>query len=132
MLGKILSTQSRATTVWRYDTNLVAYVIPLYSGLESCLGSNLEIVLDLRKSFEFQESYRRVGNSLPGTELLNVPRMQTPLLLNLSSKKISHKTVVFGTEVLQEQLSQEKTQDDIDSFYGTALSSTTNKEVFLK
>jgi hypothetical protein len=132
MLGKILSSQSRTTTVWRYDNNLVAYVIPLYTGLESCLGSNLEIVLDLRKSFDYQQSYRRIANIPPRTELLNTPRFQTPLLLDLSCKKTSHKTVVFGQEYLQEQISQQKTQDDIDSFYEKGLSYTKEKEVLLR
>jgi len=40
--------------------------------------------------------------------------------------------VVFGQEYLQEQISQQKTQDDIDSFYDKGLSSGKDKEVFLR
>ena len=132
MLGKILSSQSRTTTVWRYDNNLVAYIIPLYTGLESCLGSNLEIVLDLRLSHDFQKQYQRISNSPLKTELLNVPRNQTPTYLDLSSKKINHKTIVYGTEVLQQQMQLEPKPFALDLFYGERVSSGTDKEVLLK
>lgn len=132
MFGRILSSQSRSITVWQYEPNLISYVIPMYSGLESCLGSNLEIVLDLRKSYQYQQSYRRIANIPLKTELLNVPQFQTPLLLDLSCKKITHKTVVFGREYLQEQQLLEKKQDELDYFYGTELSSGKTQEIFLK
>lgn len=108
MLGKILSSHSRSVMVWNYDKNLIVYTIPLMSGLESSLGSTLELVLDLRKSYEYQQSYRRIAGIPARTELLNVPLMQTPLDLSLSCKKVPHKTLLFCSEVSSHQLSDAK------------------------
>ena len=107
MLGRILSSQSRQITVWFYEPYKVCYVIPMFHGLESSLGANLEVQLDLRKSYQYQQRYKYLSGVHQESPLPSFPRFQTPLLLSVSSRKSHYKTVLEGIEESPEPLLQE-------------------------
>lgn len=98
----MLSSQARNCMVWFTGAHKICYVIPLYSGLESALGANLEIEVDLRKSYHYQQQYKRLTHKNPNSPLLNVPTHQTPLNLAVSSQKLDYKTILRALEVSPE------------------------------
>lgn len=75
--------------VWHYERNLLVYTIPLMSGLESSLGSTLEVVLDL------QESHQKQADTI---ERLNIPKNITQFEFDLLVRKEAHKTIIVGRE----------------------------------
>ena len=110
----MLSSQARSCMVWFTGPHKISYIIPLYSGLESALGANLEIELDLRKSYQYQQQYKRLTHTPPNKPLLNVQRNQTPLNLAVSSQKLDYKTVLRALEVSPEHTQTQLSQPSID------------------
>lgn len=94
-----LFSQSRQILVWFEGPSKVSYVIPLYSSLESSLGANLELSLDLRKSWAHQTQLQRILRTQPKDSLLCLPQNVTPLHLSFQAQKTGYKTVVSGREV---------------------------------
>lgn len=97
-----LRSQARQIMVW-FDGSKVSYVIPMYQGLESCLGANLEIQLDLQRSHNYQQQLQRILKNPKEEPLLCLPRNSTPLPLSWKSSKTTHKTLVEGREEIQQQ-----------------------------
>ena len=110
----MLSSQARTVMVWFTGPKKISYIIPLYSGLEASLGSQLEIELDLSQSYSYQQQYKRIGKVHPNTALLNLPRFQTPLDLVLTASKTPHKTVLRATELSPSAIEQSQQQLYID------------------
>ena len=93
-----LFSQSRQIMVW-FDGPKVSYIIPMYQGLESCLGANLEVSLDLSKSQKYQSQLQRILKSPEAKLLQCLPQNVTPLDLDVQARKTTYKTVVEGREV---------------------------------
>ena len=92
-----LSSQLRNITVWMPRPNIIQYVIPTHTGLESCFGGSLEIELNLPVSYNYHEAYKSIIKDR--SPLLVVPKHQTPeMLLDFNYKKSHHKTYFKITE----------------------------------
>lgn len=99
-----LFSHSRGITVW-FEGPKISYVIPMYHGLESVLGSNLEIKIDLSQSDRLRTIYSNISRN-PTIDLLHPrPKNRIPLDLRLGHEKLLYKTVLSATEV---PLSQQK------------------------
>lgn len=93
----VLSSQLRQITCWFSSPRTITYVIPTYTSLESCLGANLEIELNLPVSYNYHEAYKSIIKEKG--RLLPVPKHQTPeMIMDFSSKKSHHKTYFTITE----------------------------------
>lgn len=98
-----LFSQSRQISVWFSGPSKISYIIPLYSSLESSLGANLELSLDLHKSYHYHSRLRDILHIHPEAPLPYSPQNQTPLLLDFHIQKTKWKTTVEGKEVSQPQ-----------------------------
>lgn len=110
----MLSSQARTVMVWFTGAKKISYIIPLYSGLEASLGSQLEVELDLSQSYSYQQQYKRIAKVHPNTALLNLPRFQTPLDLILTANKRPHKTILTVKELSPSAIEQSPQQPCID------------------
>lgn len=96
-----LSSQLRQISVWYPRPNIIQYVIPTYTGLESCFGASIEVELNLPVSYNYHEAYKKIIKDK--SPLIVVPNHQTPeMLLDFNYEKGHHKTYFKITE--QEEL----------------------------
>ena len=95
----MLSSQLREITCWFSGKHTISYIIPMYSGLESCLGASLEVQLYLPQSYSYHTQYKSLLRIPQGKPLLNLPQFQTPVDLDLSYQKSKHKTILKAIEV---------------------------------
>ena len=75
------------------------YVIPLHSGLESVLGTNLEIALDLSQSAKLHRIYSSIVKNHSIVKQVATPRTVIPLDLSLGFERQRWKTVLTAEEV---------------------------------
>ena len=99
-----LSSQCRQIVVW-FSGSKINYVIPTYTGLESVLGANLEIALDLSSSNHLHTILTSMNPKHSVFRQVAIPKNTVPLPLNLGFERLPNKTVLIAREA---RLSQNK------------------------
>ena len=117
-----LASQARTCIVWMSGSKF-NYVIPLHSGLESVLGTNLEIALDLSQSAKLHRIYSGIVKNHSVVKQAASPQTVIPLDLTLGFQRLRWKTVLTAEE---SSLSRQKPlveQPYVDSTYETVSTS---------
>lgn len=111
-----LASQARQILVWM-DGSKFNYIIPLYSGLESVLGANLEVSLDLSQSAKLHRIYSGLVRTHKVEQIAATPKNVIPLDLSLGFERQRWKTVLKAEEVSLRQQKKQIEQSYVDLPY---------------